>query len=191
MRIGIVSDLHGNAPALERALEAMGRIDELICLGDAINEHRFSNEVVALLRSHDARAIRGNHEEVFFSAGGLRARSAGGIDPAHLAWLADRPRTDRLQRAGRDLLLVHSTPWEPTGRYVCAHDHEFARFGDTGADIVLYGHTHLAVVQQAGRTLVVNPGSAGEPRQCRAGWLCSCAVLDPASLRAEIVEFPA
>ena len=45
MKLGIVSDLHCNIDGLERALEIMGPIDGLLCLGDSINEFGFSNEV--------------------------------------------------------------------------------------------------------------------------------------------------
>ena len=76
MRLGIVSDIHSNAPGLQRALELLGDVDELLCLGDSIFEYRFSNEVVALLRQRGAHVIQGNHEEVFFSpAGSPRART--------------------------------------------------------------------------------------------------------------------
>jgi uncharacterized protein len=32
------------------------------------------------------------------------------------------------------------------------------------ADVVIYGHTHKPLIQQVGRTLVVNPGAAGPRR---------------------------
>ena len=50
MRIGIVSDLHGNINGLDLALERMGDVDEVCRPGDAFNQDRFSNEVVARLR---------------------------------------------------------------------------------------------------------------------------------------------
>ena len=50
MKLGIVSDLHCNIDGLKHALDIMGSVDELLCLGDSIYEYRFSNEVVALLR---------------------------------------------------------------------------------------------------------------------------------------------
>ena len=64
MKLGIVSDLHCNFDGLNRALDIMGQIDELLCLGDSIYEYRFSNEVVALLKERGAHVIQGNHEEV-------------------------------------------------------------------------------------------------------------------------------
>jgi predicted phosphodiesterase len=60
-KLGIVSDVHCNAAGLARALQLMGDIDRLICLGDSIYEYRFSNEVVRLLRECDSEVILGNH----------------------------------------------------------------------------------------------------------------------------------
>ena len=58
MKIGIVSDVHCNKRGLLRALDVIGDVDELICLGDSIYEYRFSNEVVQLLRDRGAHVIR-------------------------------------------------------------------------------------------------------------------------------------
>ncbi len=65
MKLGIISDLHCNIDGLKQALDIMGSVDELLCLGDSIYEYRFSNEVVALLREREAHVNQGNHEEVF------------------------------------------------------------------------------------------------------------------------------
>jgi len=191
VRIGVVSDIHGNAAALARALELMGAVDELLCLGDCINEFQFSNDTVALLRERGAVAIQGNHEEQFFSAAGTRARAAPWIEPQLMAWLAGQPRERRLQRAERELLLVHATPWPSAGAYVCAHHRDFARFGETTADILLYGHTHVPVAQRVKDTLVVNPGSTGESRLVDGRLELSCAVLDVARVEAQIMRFHA
>ena len=87
MKLGIVSDLHCNFDGLTRALDIMGQIDELLCLGDSIFEYRFSNEVVGLLKERGAHVIQGNHEEVFMGPQGVRARRRDTIDRALLRWL--------------------------------------------------------------------------------------------------------
>jgi putative phosphoesterase len=187
--IGIVSDIHCNAPALKRAIDLMGAVDELVCLGDSIREYQFSNEVVSLLRSRAAIVIQGNHEEVFFGRLGEKSRCAGGVDPELLGWLESQPSTRTLHLCGREILLVHSTPWQPRGRYVCGDDRDFGRFGEVSADAVLYGHTHEPLIKQAGRVLVVNPGSTGEPKMRNDRLEMSCAVLDVPLMRARIIQF--
>jgi putative phosphoesterase len=191
LKIGIVSDLHCNIDGLDRALEIMGAIDALVCLGDSIYEYSFSNAVIGRLRALDALTILGNHEEVFLGAAGVRARSRADIDRSLLDWLAQRPHRHELRVDGKRILMVHSTPWEPRGSYVLPHSSELQRFGEADADIVLYGHTHRHFVGRIGRVLVVNPGSAGEARDPRNGRQLSCAVLDTVTEEVVVHNFPA
>jgi putative phosphoesterase len=190
LKVAVVSDLHCNVAGLAQALELMGDVDELICLGDSIWEYRFSNEIVRLLKERGARTILGNHEEGFFGPQGQRARQPEWIDRSLLDWLAERPHRLELQLGGRKLLAVHSTPWEPRGTYVYPHDTLLDRFAEANADFVLYGHTHHQLVRRLGRVLVINPGSAGDARDNGNGRQLSCAVLDTVSEEVAVTNFP-
>jgi putative phosphoesterase len=190
LKVGIVSDLHCNLQGLDLALEAMGDIDELLCLGDSIYEYQFSNDVVARLKQRHAHIIKGNHEEGFLSPAGVRARERPGIDPGLLRFLADQPYRRYLELAGKRLLLIHSTPWEPRGEYVHPHSTQLDRFAEADADIVLYGHTHCQVVKRIGGVLVINPGSAGDARDSRNGRQLSCAVLNMSSEEVRVIDYP-
>ena len=190
MKIGIVSDLHCNLQGLDLALQAMGDVDELLCLGDSIFEYRFSNGVVQRLRDRRAHIIQGNHEEVFMGSAGARARQRAGIDPALMDFLGQQPPRRYLDLAGKRLLLIHSTPWEPRGEYVHPHSTKLDRFAEADADIVLYGHTHCQVVKRVGGVLVINPGSAGDARDSRNGRQLSCAVLDMRSEEVRVIDYP-
>ncbi|MGE4430947.1 MAG: metallophosphoesterase [Sphingobium sp.] len=185
MRLGIVSDIHGQWRALEAAIAAMGTIDHLVCLGDSIQQAAFSNETTALLRRNEALTILGNHEEAFFAGPG---RNAPGVDPDLAGWLAARPARIACEMAGRRVLIVHSTPWPSSHAYVPPGHRDFGRFDEADADILLYGHTHMPVVRQLGSTLVVNPGSTGEGRPTSNGFVRSCAVLDLATAEARIID---
>ncbi len=190
MKLGIVSDLHCNIKGLNRALELMGEVDQILCLGDTIYEYRFSNEVISRLIEIGAHTIQGNHEETFMGPMGVRARAREGIDPDLMCWLSERPHRMELECDGKTVLMVHSTPWEPRGTYVYRHSPELERFGEADAHFVLFGHTHQQVVQRAGNLLVVNPGSAGDARDPDNGRLLSCAILDTVSEDARIINFP-
>ena len=100
MKLGIVSDLHCNIDGLDRALETMGSIDALLCLGDSIYEYSFSNAVIGRLHELEALTILGNHEEVFLGAAGVRARSRADIDRPLLGWLAEQPHRRELRIDG-------------------------------------------------------------------------------------------
>ena len=190
MKIGIVGDLHCNAGGLAQALDIMGDVDELICLGDSIWEYRFSNEIVRMLKERGAHTILGNHEEGFLGPQGVRARGAEWIDPSLLRWLAERPHRLELRFGAKKLLAVHSTPWEPHGTYVYPHSALLERFGEADADFVLYGHTHHQLVRRCGRVLVINPGSAGDARDPGNGRQLSCAVLDTANEEVVVNDYP-
>ena len=190
MKVGIVSDLHCNARGLAQALDFMGDVDELVCLGDSIWEYRFSNEIVRLLKERGAHAILGNHEEGFLGPQDVRARQPDWIDRSLLGWLAERPHRLELELGGKKLLAVHSTPWEPRGTYVYPHDTLLERFGETAADFVLYGHTHHQLVRRYGKVLVINPGSAGDARDNSNSRQLSCAVLDTVTAEVVVTDFP-
>ena len=127
---------------------------------------------------------------MFLSEAGERARQRPGIDPDQLRFLAAQPPRRTLQLAGKRLLMVHSTPWEPRGEYIHPHSAKLDRFADADADIVMYGHTHCQVVKRVGSVLVINPGSAGDARDSRNDRQLSCAVLDPASEQVQVIDYP-
>ena len=64
MRIALISDLHGNAVALEAVLAHADRmgVDETICLGDVATLGPRPREVVGMLRDRGCRCILGNHD---------------------------------------------------------------------------------------------------------------------------------
>lgn len=181
MRLGIVSDIHCNADALRLALVRMGSVDELLCAGDAFYEYRFSNEVAELLRERKARYVLGNHEATFLGPLGVRARSAASVRADALAYVASQPMRIETKIRGRRLLMVHGSPFEPYDTYVFPGSRELRRLAEIEADYVILGHTHAQMVERVGRTLVINPGSAGEARDHANGRRLSYAVLDTAS----------
>jgi putative phosphoesterase len=187
MKVGIISDIHGNAAALSQALRLLDDADRVICLGDAINQHRFSNEVVAILCENKIATIWGNHEAQFFGPQGDRARSASWVEPDLIEWLRACPSSLALELDGQSVLVVHSTPAAPFGQYLMPGTPAFLRQFDLPlVDVVLYGHTHHPVHAVVGRTLVVNPGSVGEGRPVADGYISSCAMLALPSKQVEI-----
>jgi putative phosphoesterase len=191
MKVGIISDIHGNTAALRTALAVLDDADRVVCLGDAINQQRFSNEVVSILRENKIPTIWGNHEAQFFGSQGQRARAAPWIDPDLLEWLRDCPTTLTLSLQSNTVLLVHSSPvTTPYGDYLLPGTHAFMQqFDHPAADLILCGHTHQPALTVVGNTLVVNPGSVGEGRPVADGFISSCAVLTLPSRQVEIRDF--
>jgi putative phosphoesterase len=188
VKLGIISDIHCNLAALHRVLAALSDADRLLCLGDCINAGRFCAGVVAALKERDALMVLGNHEEAYLASDAAKAPQHE--EPQLLKWLALQPLRRKLEHDGTRVLMVHSTPWEPRGDYIFPHNEEIARFGETEADVVLYGHTHAPLIHRVGSVLVINPGSAGEPRYAQGGWHLHCAVLDTVSREAGLLAIP-
>jgi putative phosphoesterase len=189
MKVGLISDIHCNLPALERAFDVLSDCDEVICAGDLIYQYRFSNSVLTLLRARGVRTIVGNHDNTVLHAPGHPLRQSATVDPDCFAYLADLPERLMLEFGDVRVAVFHGAPWdEPKATSACylypENARELARLGEVDADVIVLGHTHRPFTAEVGRTVVVNPGSCGEPRDTTRTY--SCAVLD---LPRRAVEF--
>lgn len=89
------------------------------------------------------------------------------------------PRVARVSEAGRRIVVVHGDGLgSPTPPRLAAEYPE--------ADVIVYGHTHVAKVERVGDTLVVNPGAAGPTRFHRKPSL-AILTLGPGEVRVDIV----
>lgn len=185
MKIGIVSDIHCNARSLASALRAMEDVDEIFCAGDAVYGFRWSNEVIDLLRERGARMVMGNHDRDFLQVHRERQGSNGYITPENHSYIAQCPFRYEIEVGGRHILMVHGSPFDASFEYIFPHSEQFKHLGELEADLFIYGHTHFSVVRQVGNVLVVNPGSAGEPRDPERPRF-TYAVVDLASMEGSI-----
>ena len=64
MRALVISDIHGNLPALEAVLAAAGTVDEVWNLGDVVGYGAHPNQVVDKIRTVATINVRGNHDRV-------------------------------------------------------------------------------------------------------------------------------
>lgn len=180
MRIAVITDIHGNAAALEAVLadiDARGA-DATVCLGDIASGAGWPAETVEMLQARTIPCIRGNHDrwisERDAAAMDMQDRIAhAGLSPAQRAWLMELPLT--LEPAP-GLLAVHGTPESDlqnlieevvAGRLRPAPMTVLReRLGARGmaARVVVCGHSHRpGMVQVPDGPLVVNPGAVGLP----------------------------
>lgn len=178
MRIGIVSDIHGNIEGLNKALKRMGAVDKILCAGDAFDQFRFSNHVIERLQHIEAEYILGNHEEMLLSPAGARAAESKEVDKELLEWTRDRDYRFEMVTDGKCLKMFHSTPWDPRGEYIYPHSGALKKFAEAGTDYAIYGHTHTQLARDIKGTLVINPGSAGHARSHVNNRQLSFAILD-------------
>ena len=199
MRIAVLSDIHGNLPALEAVLADLRPYDAIWQLGDVVGYGPQPNEVVELLAAEKAQGVRGNHDsaavgELETDAFNDDARAAiewtvGQLTSSTRAWLtALSPRTEL-----EGFTLVHGSPRDPTWEYVYSVSIARANMTRFTTPHCLVGHTHVPLVyRQNGsrvepalpehgalfeldeRRTLINPGSVGQPRD---GDRRACAML--------------
>ncbi len=192
MRIGLVSDIHCDIKAFKMALEHMGPVDRVFCAGDMVLQYRFSNEVVDLIRRQDVLTVMGNHDASILSSAGAMMRANGVIDPANLEFLESLPARVDMQFDGKRLMMMHTSPLDPTGGGRDLRDNRngsLKSLYESQADVLIVGHTHRAIVANVGDTLVINPGSVGQSRDTDNPDRRTYAVLDTEDWNATIGSF--
>jgi putative phosphoesterase len=178
VKLAIVSDVHCNIEGLRIALDLMAPYDQLWCAGDSVFQFRWSNEVVELLRDLGARVVLGNHEETLLGPDGARALASTKVRQDLVDWLRAQPYRLTEEVDGKKVVMTHGSPWEPWKDYHYPHESIWARAAELDCDTLIVGHTHFQMAQRHGRVLVINPGSAGDPRDHRNGFQLSCATWD-------------
>ncbi len=173
MRIAVVSDVHGNVRALEavvQALRARGPFDRVINAGDLAFGGPRPREAMDLLMLQEWPTVLGNTDEwISGTRGGPEAVVAWGrqqLEPRHLEFLRQLPRSQRLEPpGGPPLVVVHATPESTTEMLdPAAPPKVVARaFEQAQARTLVYGHIHRAYVREVADGLVVNAGSVGFP----------------------------
>lgn len=166
--IGILSDIHGNLPALKAVLAA-GRglgCRRFISLGDVVGYYAQPGECIDLLREHEVLNIMGNHDH--YMVEGLacpRSRMVSEImtfqrcvvTPTQVAWLA---RSVPMLIEG-DTHFVHGGPEDPLDQYLYRVNEGSI---PAHARRLFSGHTHVQVLADFGARQYCNPGSVGQPR---------------------------
>ena len=64
MKLALISDIHGNLPALEAVLKRIDQsgADAIVCMGDLVGYGPQPNEVIDLVRSRNIPCVEGNHD---------------------------------------------------------------------------------------------------------------------------------
>ncbi len=103
--------------------------------------------------------------------------------------MAGQPLRLETRIDGKSLLMVHGSPFEPRNEYLYPNSASLSKLAALDYDYVVLGHTHYQMAERIGRSLVINPGSAGEARDARNAFRLSYAVLDTASGEVTFDDF--
>lgn len=174
-RVAVLSDIHGNLPALEAVVadaEARG-CTRFLNLGDILSGPLWPAETAAYLMARDWPTIAGNHERQLLHVAPERMNASDAFTrplllDAQLRWLAALPETLALE----GLFLCHGTPGndfehfletvEPAGIRQATEAEVADRLGNRPEPLTLCGHSHVPGLRclPDGRS-VANPGSVG------------------------------
>jgi putative phosphoesterase len=183
--VAVITDIHGNLPALEAAL---ARIDELgiarvYCGGDLVGYGPHPNEVCALIEDREIPTIYGNYDYAIardledcgcaYPTQHERELGQKSVDwtLAHTNqrakdFMRELPFDLRLEVGSTAVHLVHGSP-RKVNEYLFeekpASLYERLAAAEE-ADVLVFGHTHKPWVHDYGGVRFVNCGSVGKPK---------------------------
>jgi len=204
MRIGLLSDIHANAHALNAVLEQMrGEVDHHIVAGDLVGYGAFPNACVDTIAALDGTVVVGNHDLFVLERLSLRRVPEYGLAAAEWTRRVIRPEVrdylDQLpQVAERDGVAVAHGSLEDPQEYVLSDERaaiqvRTARERHPQVHTLVLGHTHQQWLWDAGRSMrepdpapvalgtsarLINPGSVGQSRRRERIPLARAAILD-------------
>lgn len=200
MRLALISDVHGNALALEAVLAHLNTQspDQIVCLGDVAANGAHPAQTLDLIQGLGCPVIMGNMD-AFLLDDSLYSEPEGvGMYYYHTSlWANDQINDDA--RAFITRFTPHLSIYEYGVRLLCYHgsprDFDEVIVADTPADelestfteydaqVYIGGHTHMPMLRRWGRKMLLNPGSVGlawqpDPGGNRPASYAEYAILD-------------
>jgi predicted phosphodiesterase len=182
MRIAVISDIHGNDFAFEKVeadIKARG-VNQIVCLGDAIQGGPQPAAVVQRLRRLGPQVVMGNADAWLLSGvdngreaiPAERLKKMDAIRDWSLSQLTDddrlfignfKPTITIPLEDGLNLLCFHGSPVDFDDVILPAiPEDQFQKFLSAyGENILTGGHTHAQQVRRVGERFFFNPGSVG------------------------------
>jgi putative phosphoesterase len=180
MRLAIISDIHGNLVALEAVLAdiAQQRCDQVICLGDVVEDGPNPRECLHKIHELGCETVMGNTDERMLKFHGQTPDSSvEGVSHRRNFWSANRlDHADceliktfkpflKLELGELSLIAYHGSPKSNTDMIVhsTSGDELEAFFAGHIAHLFVGGHTHRQFSINHHEARVINPGSVGLP----------------------------
>ena len=176
MQVAVLSDIHGNRTAFEAVLTALpATVDECWCLGDLVGYNPWPNACVTRVREHVDATVQGNHDRRVAQYHDASAKESTSVHQStawtaeqvyeqNVQFLADLPEKQTLHEDRVE--LSHSDPRHGDGYIFPDEAQNLDRYlrARPRLDLLAMGHTHIPFVEQVEGTVVMNPGSVGQPR---------------------------
>ncbi len=203
-RIAVISDIHGNIPALNAVLDDIdGRgIESIICLGDLAGKGPSSSLAVDIIRERCKYVIKGNWD--FFLSekeSDMLKWHQTQLGEERLEYLKELPVYHEFFMSGRLVRLCHASPNDLFHRTYIRTDwgERLRLFEPTGtsdrvADVIGYGDIHGAYIENFEGKMIFNAGSVGNPLDITQSSYAImegvCDGKESASLSVSLVRIP-
>jgi putative phosphoesterase len=213
-RIAVITDIHGNLPALEAALGRIADlgIERIYCGGDLVGYGPWPNEVCELIQERGIPTIYGNYdyaiarddEDCMCAYRDQHERNLGQLS---VDWTLEHtsqaskdvmrglPFDLRFDLGGKRVRLVHGSP-RKVNEYLVEDKptKTFERIAAGAAcDVLVFGHTHRPWIHTYDGVLFVNCGSVGKPKDgdARGGFAVLEAAGDGVEARIQRFQYDA
>ncbi|USB33405.1 metallophosphoesterase family protein [Paenibacillus sp. YPG26] len=175
-RIAIISDIHGNIPALQAVLEDIRQrgVSTIYCLGDLIGKGPGGHVAVDVIKASCEQVVRGNWDDFIgkeTTNDALKWHQAQ-LGPERLEYLGTLPFSIEFLMSGRYVRLFHASPrslyeriqpWDSyESRLSLCEGSELCK-DPRAADVIGYGDIHNAYLQHLNGKTLFNTGSVGNP----------------------------
>jgi len=181
-RVAVISDMHGNDLAFEKVeVDLQGqRIDQIVCLGDAIQGGPQPAQVVQRLRRMNCPVVIGNADAWLLSGeetadegipperlkkmGEIRLWSLSQLSEGNMDFISEfQPTVTIRLEEGLDLLCFHGSPTSFDEIILPAiPEEEFQKIlAPYAGQVLTGGHTHAQQIRRLGDYFFFNPGSVG------------------------------
>ncbi len=215
MKIGIISDIHGNAEAFQAVLKKLKDVDQIFCLGDIVGYGADPVYCIGKIKGLGIPSIKGNHEGAvigelnlhYFNEDARQAiqwtrKQLKGRDLSYLKMLKLKITISE------DVLGVHGSPRQPLWEYILDKQTAEEIFSRFNFKIYFIGHSHIAgyftfhqknqvvnyfgatngaeVVIQQDYSYIINCGSVGQPRDRNPQ--ASFSIFDTDRLTVQIIR---
>ena len=198
MRIGFLSDAHGNPFGLKLGIDMLrlADVDRVYFLGDALGYFPNVSEVLTMLMTNEVRCLKGNHEAMLLDQIPLSSDSEPicriedarrRMNGKEMDQVASWKVTDNVEVDGKRIALMHGRPNDPLNGYLYL-DSNLKELNAIEADLIFVGHTHRPYNSRLENLRVVNVGSTSLPRQ--GGGSATCAIYDSESDCARLLYAP-
>lgn len=196
MRIGVMSDIHGNLPVLKVILDKFKKeeCDCIYCLGDTIAIGPFSKECIELLLTlPNIKFVMGNHEEYFVKGiSNVPAESMSEGEKEHQNYIANSlndeirnkiskfPYSLEESIEGININFMHyalnndedNKSFKPIEKNVTEESMNNL-FKEVDGEVIFFGHEHNAS-NIRGEKHYINVGSSG----CTKDNITHCTIVD-------------